>query len=59
MVAACRVQAGACRREAGGAGWRASGSLIAALHVAHVDLLLLLQSIDPNIRVHGRVFIFT
>ena len=57
MVAACRVQAGACRREAGGAGWGASCSLIAALHVTHVDLLL--WSIDPNIRVHGRVFIFT
>ena len=59
MVAACRVQAGACRGEAGRAGWGARCSLIAALHVAHVDLLLLLRSIDPNIRVHGRVFIFT
>ena len=59
MVAACRVQAGACRREAGGAGWGAGCSLIAAFHVTHVDLLLLLRSIDPNIRVHGRLFIFT
>ena len=59
MVAARRVQAGACRREAGGTVWGARCSLIAALHVTHVDLLLLLRSIDPNIRVHGRVFIFT